>query len=136
MSELTEKQAILVEKLVIHGPNYKVIAEELGLTVGNIRERAKHPVVKEEVLRIARDNLAFAAASAAQGMIDLQYADNDTEQGALRLKANESILNRVGITNHTSVEVKADTDNGIFILPAKVLVPKQDNDTENTEDIT
>ena len=45
---------------------------------------------------------------------------------ALGLRAKE-IMDRVGLTKHTSVEVSIENENGIFILPAKALRPSEDS---------
>jgi len=51
--------------------------------------------------------------------LELMDADASTEKGELRLAAAEKVMDRVGLTKHTNVEVRVESENGLFILPAK-----------------
>lgn len=75
--------------------------------------------LKGVILDRARDNLSMASLKAVGTAVSLMDADASTEKGELRLAAAEKVLDRVGLTKHTSVEVKVESDNGLFILPAK-----------------
>ena len=50
------------------------------------------------------------------------------------MKAATEILDRTGLTKHTSVEVKMESENGIFILPAKTPVVAPESDSPESED--
>lgn len=81
--------------------------------------------LKDVILDRARDNLALGSLKAVKTAIDMMDADASTEKGELRLAAAEKIMDRVGLTKHTSVEVRMESENGLFILPAKVQIPSQ-----------
>ena len=78
--------------------------------------------LKGVILDRARDNLALGSLKAVKTAMDMMDADASTEKGELRLAAAEKIMDRVGLTKHTSVEVRVESENGLFILPAKALV--------------
>ena len=80
---------------------------------------AMYTKLKGVILDRARDNLALGSLKAVKTTLDLLDADASTEKGELRLAAAEKIMDRVGLTKHTSVEVRVESDNGLFILPAK-----------------
>ncbi len=84
--------------------------------------------LKEVIIDRAREKLAIGTLKASQTIINSLSADASTEKGELKLKAAESILDRTGLTKHTSVEVSIENENGIFILPAKAEVPKDTDD--------
>jgi hypothetical protein len=92
--------------------------------------------LKDVILTRARDNLAVGTLKATRVMLDSMDADASTEKGELRLKAAESIMDRSGITKHTSVEVQLENENGIFILPAKVVVPAPEPQEDTEEERT
>lgn len=83
--------------------------------------------LKDEIIDRQRDRLSVATIKATDTMIEMLDADSSTEKGELRLKAAESVLSRTGITNHTSVEVQVESENGVFILPGKTEVPKPED---------
>jgi hypothetical protein len=80
--------------------------------------------LKDVILDRARDNLALGSLKAVSTTIKLMDADASTEKGELRLAAAEKIMDRVGLTKHTSVEVRVESENGLFILPAKTSVAR------------
>jgi len=133
--KLTEQHELFLE---LHEQGLSMIA--ITKTLGVSRNRgyviAKH--VKDVILDRARDKLILGVTKAADTMIDMMDADASTEKGELRLKASESLMNRVGITSHTSVEVMVESENGIFILPGKTIVPEDPDaiDGEYTEEDT
>lgn len=87
--------------------------------------------LKDVILDRARDNLALGSLRAVNTTLELLDADASTEKGELRLAAAEKIMDRVGLTKHTSVEVKVAEENGLFILPAKV--PRVTTDTSSDD---
>lgn len=121
-TELTTQQELVLgyledDKSVIQ------IAELLGLS----RQRI-YVIVRgltDEIIRRQRDRLAVGTIKATNTVLEMMDADENTEKGELRLKAAEMTMSRSGITNHTSVEVMIESQNGIFILPGKNEVPSE-----------
>ncbi len=89
--------------------------------------------LKDVILDRARANLALGAMKAVNTTIELMDADASTEKGELRLAAAEKIMDRVGLTKHTNVEVRVESENGLFILPAKAPLVVQEVDLEDPE---
>lgn len=75
--------------------------------------------LKDVIMDRARSQLTLGAMKAVHTTLEMLDADASTEKGELRLAAAEKILDRVGITKHTNVEVRVESENGLFILPAK-----------------
>tara|TARA_R110002124_G_scaffold280928_1_gene454703 strand:- start:4583 stop:4975 length:393 start_codon:yes stop_codon:yes gene_type:complete len=90
--------------------------------------------LKDVILDRARDNLALGSLKAVSTAISLMDADASTEKGELRLAAAEKIMDRVGLTKHTSVEVRVESENGLFILPAKAVIAAQLSSEDLSED--
>ena len=131
MSELTVQDELYLQYLE-EGNTPSIIAEKLEVSVSRVRKISSK--LKDVILERQRDRLATATVKAVSTMIDMMDADASTEKGELRLKASESIMNRTGLTSHTSVEVQVESENGIFILPAKTLVPQESlSDTEEED---
>lgn len=119
---LTEQKELFLE-LLDDGLSIIKIAEVLQVTrqrVYNIQRSLTDVIIQRQ-----RDKLAVATIKATDTMIEMLSADENTAKGELRLKAAESIMSRSGLTNHTSVEVMIESENGIFILPGKSIVPPE-----------
>lgn len=136
MSRLTEDQLLLVEYLIKYEGNISETASAMGKTYRQVYDAARSKSIKEEILERQRDSLALATISAVNTMKDMVSADNTVEQGALRLKAAESVLNRTGLTSHTSVEVKTEAQPGIFVLPEKAKITVEPSDVSSEDDDT
>ncbi len=115
-------------------PTIKAASEAAGISIDSGYAYAKR--LKDLMLERARDSLAMGTLKATKVMLDSMDADASTEKGELRLKAAEAIMDRTGLTRHTSVEVSIENENGIFILPAKVHVPSQDLSEDAEEERT
>jgi uncharacterized protein (DUF342 family) len=120
---LTETQEIYLAQLE-SGDTPTAIAENLGVTVKAVYEMTR--TLKDVILDRARERLAGASLKAVNTVIASLDADASTEKGELRLKAAEQVMDRVGLTKHTSVEVQVESENGIFILPGKALVAAEE----------
>lgn len=122
LSETEELFLALLET----APSIKAVAEQMGISQD--QAYAIHRKVKPVILDRARDNLALGSLKAVNTAIEMMDADSSTEKGELRLAAAEKIMDRVGLTKHTSVEVKVESENGLFILPAKAPIDDLEED--------
>lgn len=113
---LTETEELFLLHLE-NKPTIKSASEATGITPTQGYTLSRK--LKDVILERARENLATAALKATTTTIDLLDSDASTEKGELKLAASKEILDRVGLTRHTSVEVSIENENGIFILPAK-----------------
>jgi len=116
MDSLTETEELFLLNLE-NFPTTKAAAEATGISPAHGYSLAKK--LKDQIIDRARDNLAAASLRASTTAISMMDADASTEKGELKLAASKEIMDRVGLTKHTSVEVSIESENGIFILPAK-----------------
>ena len=116
MDSLTETEELFLLNLE-NFPTTKAAAEATGISPAHGYSLAKK--LKDQIIDRARDNLAAASLRASTTAISMMDADAGTEKGELKLAASKEIMDRVGLTKHTSVEVSIENENGIFILPAK-----------------
>lgn len=123
--ELTEQQELFLVYLEQYGTISKA-SKATGINPHTGSAWAKK--FKDVIIDRAREKLAVGALKAANTTVELMDADAATEKGELKLKAAESVMDRVGLTKHTSVEVSVESENGLFILPAKgALSPEEDS---------
>ena len=128
---LSESEELFLQYLET-SPTIKGAAYSAGLSSDTGYAYAKR--LKDVILDRAREALTIGTLKATRVMLDSMDADASTEKGELRLKAAESIMDRTGLTKHTSVEVSLENENGIFILPAKVVVPTEDSQEPQVND--
>jgi hypothetical protein len=111
-----------------------IAAVARAMDVSSSHAYAMYAKLKDVILDRARDNLALGSLKAVATAVSLMDADASTEKGELRLAAAEKIMDRVGLTKHTSVEVRMESENGLFILPAKTLIARSVDSTDLEED--
>ena len=99
-----------------------IVAVAKTMDISKSHAYSMYTKLKDVILDRARDNLALGSLKAVATAVSLMDADASTEKGELRLAAAEKIMDRVGLTKHTSVEVRVESENGLFILPAKTLI--------------
>ena len=117
MIQPTGEDELFLDVLEDNRGNVEKTRVVLDLTRAQCSYRFKK--LKEVIQERTRDRLTQASLQAVCTMEELLNADADTDQGSLRLKASSEILDRSGITKHTNIDVSVETENGIFILPAK-----------------
>lgn len=131
MKEISEKDELFLQYVEKY-PTIAQASEALGIS----RDYGYklHQKLKPVILERASANLEVATLKAVGTVTGLLDADEDTVKGELRMKAATEILDRTGLTKHTSVEVKVESDNGIFILPAKTPVEAPESDSTDTDE--
>ena len=102
-----------------------------GEARGNPREAAKiagysehsYPKViknlKREITELAESHLSTHSAKAATRLTTLLDEDGTTPHASIRLAAANSVLDRVGIVKKDQLDINMRAVHGIFILPAK-----------------
>ena len=102
-----------------------------GEAHGNPREAAKiagysehsYPKVirnlKKEITELAENHLSTHSAKAATRLTTLLDEDGTTPHTGIRLAAANSVLDRVGIVKKDQLDINMRAVHGIFILPAK-----------------
>lgn len=116
MKELDEFNTLFCEVMFESG-SVKQVAEELGITQRACRALAfKH---REQLLAMTTTELAIMSARAVRTLDNALYEDGSVPKGDVRLKAAESILDRVGASKRQIVENEITTNSPIIFLPAK-----------------
>ena len=100
-----------------NAPSIAAVARQMNISYSHAHQM--YTKLKDVIIERARDNLALASLKAVQTTVSMMDADASTEKGELRLAAAEKVMDRVGLTKHTNVEVRVESENGLFILPAK-----------------
>lgn len=126
--ELTTTEELFLQHLEDF-PTIRAAADATGISSSYGSQLAKK--LKEVIQERTRDRLTVAGLRAANTQAELLDADANTVQGTLRLKASSEILDRMGATKHSSIEVSMEATNGIFILPGKAIVPAEPEKTED-----
>lgn len=114
---LTTRQEAFLEHLIACDGDAKLAAQLAGYS-----DNSHYAVVKalrSEILDLAEGVLALNAPKAAVKMIKIMESDEPLPQANIKLQAAQTILDRVGVSKSERLDVKVDTPNGIFILPAK-----------------
>lgn len=121
--KLTEQEELFLA-YIEQNPNIAAVARQMDINYH--QAYSIYSKLKDVILDRARATLTLGAMKAVQTTLEMLDADSTTEKGELRLNAAEKVLDRVGITKHTNVEVRVESENGLFILPAKAMLPSVD----------
>ena len=96
-------------------------------------ERSYHRVLvarlQDEIIARTNTELAMAAPRAVHKLVTAMDEDGKTPKSELRLKAVESVMDRIGLAKKQQVEVTSESAIPLFILPEKKQVI-----IENTND--
>lgn len=114
--KLTEQEELFLA-YIENNPNIAAVAREMDIAYPQAYQM--YSKLKDVILDRARATLTLGAVKAVNTTLEMLDADASTEKGELRLAAAEKVLDRIGITKHTNVEVRVESENGLFILPAK-----------------
>lgn len=114
---LTTKQESFLQHLMDCGGDPKKAAELAGYAPNTHYAVVK--ALKSEILDLTESMLASNAPKAASKMVNILDSDEPIPQANIKLQAAQTILDRVGISKSERLDVKVETPNGIFILPAK-----------------
>ena len=80
--------------------------------------------LKQEIVSRAENYLATHSAKAATKMVDMLEEDGTTPHANIRLEAAKQILDRIGIVKKDQIDINMKAMHGIFILPAKDNIDK------------
>jgi hypothetical protein len=114
--QISEEHELFIQYLAQTG---SVIAASEACGISKSTGYKWNAKLKDVIIERAREVLTGASLKAVATTVSLMDADGSTEKGELRLAAAEKVMDRVGLTKHTSVEVKVESENGVFILPGK-----------------
>jgi hypothetical protein len=115
--ELTTKQTIFLENLISCNGNARQAAELAGYADGSYTAVVK--ALRSEILELTQGILASSAPQAAMKLVHIMNSDEPIPQANIRLQAAQTLLDRVGISKTDKLDITVESNNGIFILPAK-----------------
>ena len=130
---LTEKQQSFLDNLVETRGDFKKSAELAGYQ-GN-HYQVIH-TLKQEIVDLASDVLAWEAPSAAFKLIEVMKDSDAIPQANIKLQAAQTILDRVGVVKKEKLDVNHNVSGGIFILPQKDTIDLQEVEDGSYERIS
>jgi len=115
--QLTEKQLAYLDALMDNGGNNAAALRAAGYceTTG----KAVMNSLADEIVERAKNMLAANSVKAAAGLVNALDDDGTIPRAEQRIKAAESILNRVGVGKHDKVDHNVTALHGVVLLPAK-----------------
>lgn len=135
MKELTAKQELFLEYL-FNDPecfqNTLSAAKKAGYET--VSHSTLVRALKDEIISRSADQLALQAPKAVSKLIDSMDEDGSVPRGDIRLKAIESVLDRIGIAKKQQVEVTSNDSTPIFFIPAKSAAVVQTEEQHQTEE--
>jgi len=121
--KLTEKQAAFLDALFENGGR---VGEAMKTAGYNSSRSSLMKSLREEIAARTKDYLAVNGVKAATRIVEGLDADGTTplNQMDMRMKAAESILDRIGVSKKQTTEVTGQVVHGVVLLPAKKEVDK------------
>ena len=115
--ELTEMQSAYLDALMDNGGNNAAALRVAGYseTTGKVVMNS----LADGIVDRAKNMLAANSVKAAAGLVQALDDDGTIPRAEQRIKAAESILNRVGVGKHDKVEHNVTALHGVVLLPAK-----------------
>lgn len=120
------KQIEFFDNLIENGGNVPQAAESVGYTKPYAYQLAKK--YKDYLLDRVQGSIYLHSVRAAKVLVDSMTDDGSIPNSKLRMEAARDVLDRSGVVKTEKSEMKIDTPNGIFVLPAK----KGDSDAEDS----
>tara|TARA_R100000664_G_C2753168_1_gene140540 strand:- start:1236 stop:1667 length:432 start_codon:yes stop_codon:yes gene_type:complete len=115
--ELNEKQKVFVDALVTNGGNISSALQEAGYSESSRTHLMR--TLSEEIIERAQSVLAVNSVRAATNLVNAMDDDGSLPRSDVRLKAAESVLNRVGVGRRDTVEHNVTALHGVVLLPSK-----------------
>ena len=116
--ELTEKQELFLDKLFENGGNISKATIDAGYNKHSRKWLAKR--LKQDIIDRCESELATNGPKAVQRLTRTMDDDgNNIKASELRMKAAESILNRVGLGKKETIDHNVRAIRGIVVLPPK-----------------
>ena len=115
--ELTAQQEQFLELLLENGGNVRQAAELSGYASGSVAWLKDR--LADEIIERTKTMLASQSLQAANKLANLVTAVDIERGDDLRLRAAESILNRVGIAKQETMNHNVQAIHGVVLLPPK-----------------
>ena len=115
--ELTEKQSAYLAAFIENGGNNQAALRQAGYAETNTTAVMRS--LSSEIIEAAQQMLAANSMKAAMGLVNALDDDGNIPRAELKVKAAESILNRVGLGKKETVEHNVTALHGVVLLPNK-----------------
>ena len=116
--ELPERQEAFVNALIRNGGSVPKAMKTAGYEATSRSWLVNS--VSNEIVDRTQNYLATHGMKAATNLINALDEDGTTPKGDLRLKAAESLLNRIGIGSREIVDHNVTALHGVVLLPNKL----------------
>ena len=116
-TKISEKEELFLSNLFSNGGAVVAAATDAGYpkgSVGWLRNR-----LADEIIKRSKTLLATASVKATQRLIDTIDSPEISRGDDVRLKAAESLLNRVGLGKEETHNHNVQAIHGVVLLPAK-----------------
>ena len=115
--ELNERQKTFIDSLVTNGGNISSALQQAGEAESSRTHLMNS--LSEEIIDRAQSVLAVNSVRAATNLVNAMDDDGSIPRSDVRLKAAESVLNRVGVGRRDTVEHNVTALHGVVLLPSK-----------------
>ena len=115
--ELNERQKTFIDSLVTNAGNISSALQQAGYAESSRTHLMNS--LSEEIIDRAQSVLAVNSVRAATNLVNAMDDDGSIPRSDVRLKAAESVLNRVGVGRRDTVEHNVTALHGVVLLPSK-----------------
>lgn len=116
-TKISEKEELFLSNLFSNGGAVVAAATDAGYTKGSVGWLRNK--LADEIIRRSKNLLATASVKATQRLINTIDSPEVSRGDDLRLKAAESLLNRVGLGKEETHNHNVQALHGVVLLPAK-----------------
>ena len=121
-TKISEKEELFLANLFSNGGAVVAAATDAGYTKGSVGWLRNK--LADEIIRRSKNLLATASVKATQRLINTIDSPEINRGDDVRLKAAESLLNRVGLGKEETHNHNVQAIHGVVLLPAKKRMEK------------
>ena len=127
--EVTEKQKKFLDALFVNRGNISAACEEAGYSPSSRTWLVK--ALADEIVDISKRELAVNSATAVSRVVESMNDDGLNPRQELRLKAAQTLLDRVGLGKIEKQEHDVKALHGIVLMPSKSAMPIVEDNGED-----
>ena len=127
--EVTEKQKKFLDALFVNRGNISAACEEAGYSPSSRTWLVK--ALADEIVDISKRELAVNSATAVSRVVESMNDDGLNPRQELRLKAAQTLLDRVGLGKIEKQELDVKALYGIVLMPSKSAMPIVEDNGED-----
>ena len=116
-TKISEKEELFLSNLFSNGGAVVAAATDAGYTKGSVGWLRNK--LADEIIKRSKNLLASASVKATQRLINTIDSPEISRGDDVRLKAAESLLNRVGLGKEETHNHNVQALHGVVLLPAK-----------------